>query len=50
MTGRPAPPWLDWSSVGVIDRLALALFPWLEGEPCEPCLRVPADPEPEAGL
>jgi hypothetical protein len=48
MTERPAPPGLDWSPAGFIDRLAVALFPWLEGEPCEPCLRDPAEPEPEA--
>jgi hypothetical protein len=47
VTAHAAPLELDWSPAGVIDRLALALFPWLEGEPC---LRVPADPEPEAEL
>ena len=47
MTERYAPPEPDWSPAGVIDRLAVALFPWLDGEPCEPCLRF-SEPEPEA--
>jgi hypothetical protein len=50
VTERPAPPELDWSPAGIIDRLAVALSPWLDGEPSEPCLRGPDEPEPEAGL
>ncbi len=44
--GVPVRAPLGWGPADVIDRIALALLPWLEGEPDPPCIRFR---EPEAG-